>query len=190
MIRNSLTLIFGLILMSCASQQEENGLRNSKDSALTEKCVPMSEVIYRDGRAFLQNEPFTGVTCSYFPSGSLHTLTTYEAGYKQGLWEIYYNDGKKEKYGFTRNGKDDGIYREYYPNGQLKYEYRYDLGKKVGIWRSWYEDGTNYTERHFENDRLNGKVLVWDESGKLAKEYDYVNGRLVNSEMHFKKPGY
>ncbi|MFT6185997.1 MAG: antitoxin component YwqK of YwqJK toxin-antitoxin module, partial [Cryomorphaceae bacterium] len=72
-------------------------------------------------------------------------------------------------------------------NSELKYEYHYDLGKKVGVWKSWYEDGIRYTERHFENDDLNGKVLVWDESGKLAKEYDYINGRLMNSQMHFKE---
>ncbi|MCZ4407190.1 toxin-antitoxin system YwqK family antitoxin [Cryomorphaceae bacterium 1068] len=150
-------------------------------------CVPMQEISYANGLAYRNETPFTGTVCSYHSNGEIHTLTSYREGKKNGLWEVFFANGQREKSGFTRQGKDDGLYREWYTNGELKYEYHYDLGKKVDVWKSWYEDGTRYTERHFENDELNGKVLVWDESGKLAKEYDYVNGRLMNSQMHFKE---
>ena len=185
------TLIFAfLISCSVADAPSENSSQENVDEKQGPNCVSMQEINYRNGMAYQDESPFTGKVCSYHSNGAIHTLTTYRDGTKDGLWEIFFGDGQREKSGFTRQGKDDGLYREWYPNGELKYEYHYDLGKKVNVWKSWYEDGTRYTERHFDNDQLNGKVLVWDESGKLAKEYDYVNGRLMNSEMHFKEEGY
>jgi len=189
--RISRSLLLGILLFNCASSTRE--APESEDLGIqkvAQDCLSMSEVRFQDGLATHHGQPISGKVCSYFRTGEIHTLTTYREGEKEGLWEVFYQDGKREKSGFTRRGKDDGLYREYYPNGRLKYEYHYDLGKKVDVWKSWYADGTPYTERHFEDDRLNGKVLVWDENGKLAKEYDYVDGRLVKSEMHFKKPGY
>lgn len=178
-------------LFSCAEESvsvTKPALKPTKPTA--SGCIPIQEISYSNGTAFYLEMPFSGKICSYHSNGELHTLTSYHDGAKSRLWEIYFANGQKEKSGFTRKGSDDGTYREWYANGKLKYEYHYDLGKKVGIWKSWYENGTRYTERHFENDALNGKVLVWDESGKLAKEYDYVNGRLMNSQMHFKEEDY
>jgi antitoxin component YwqK of YwqJK toxin-antitoxin module len=185
------TLVF-LFFFSCSgtgTPLEESKQNGSKLKQETD-YIPMQEIQYRNGIAYQAEKPFTGKVCSYHSNGEIHTLTSYRAGAKNGLWEVFFANGQREKSGFTRQGKDDGLYREWYANGELKYEYHYDLGKKVDVWKSWYEDGTRYTERHFENDELNGKVLVWDETGKLAKEYDYVNGRLMNSQMHFKEEGF
>jgi antitoxin component YwqK of YwqJK toxin-antitoxin module len=182
------------VLMALTGCSQGNTQANASEEEITVRtepeCVPHSEINHSDGIAFYNNSPFSGKVCSYRSDGKLHTMTTYSEGKKEGMWEVYYADGQREKSGFTRKGKDDGLYREWYPNGQLKYEYHYDLGRKVDVWKSWYEDGTPYTERHFKNDQLHGKVLVWDERGKLAKEYDYVDGRLMNSQMHFKEEGF
>ena len=184
-------LVFVTLLSCSQTSNSTSEIPVEKPTTLPqEECIHMNEVKYSKGMAYQNDSPLTGKVCSYHSNGNTHTLSTYENGIKQGLWEVFYADGKREKSGFTRNGSDDGLYREWYPNGNLKYEYHYDLGKKIDIWKSWYEDGTRYTERHFMDDKLNGKVLVWDERGKLAKEYDYVDGILINSIMHFKEPGF
>ena len=191
--RLSFLTIILLSVMACSSansSSEEIENSNVRKDRPVQDCTPMTQVTYSEGIAHLDNAPLSGKVCSYHPNGKMHTLTTYSEGRKSGMWEIYFADGQREKSGFTRKGKDDGLYREWYPNGQLKYEYHYDLGKKTDVWKSWYEDGTPYTERHFKDDQLHGKVLVWDERGKLSKEYDYVNGRLMNSQMHFKEEGF
>ena len=184
-------LVLILITSSCSGIAENPFAEDKSVEAQEEKtapdCTPMSSVNFENGLAYYEGSLFTGKMCSYHPNGEVHTLTSYQNGEKQGLWEIFFADGRREKSGFTRKGKQDGLYREWYPNGQLRYEYHYDLGKKTGAWKGWYEDGTRYTERHFKNDTLDGKVLVWDENGTLAKEYDYLDGRLINSQMHFKE---
>ena len=182
------TLIFAFFI-SCSviNAPAEEVQKEQPEEEQERDCTPMQEISYANGMAYQNDQLFTGEVCSLHSNGEVHTLTSYREGSKDGLWEIFFADGKREKSGFTRQGNDDGLYREWHANSELKYEYHYDLGKKVGVWKSWYEDGIRYTERHFENDDLNGKVLVWDESGKLAKEYDYINGRLMNSQMHFKE---
>lgn len=182
------TLIFAFLVSCSGGNAPTEEIRTEpQEEKQGPDCVLMQEITYANGLAYRGEALFSGKVCSYHSNGEIHTLTSYNEGVKDGIWEIFFSDGKREKSGFTRQGEGDGLYREWYANGELKYEYHYDLGKKVDVWKSWYKDGTRYTERHFENDELNGKVLVWDESGKLAKEYDYVNGRLMNSQMHFKE---
>ncbi len=137
--------------------------------------------------AFHNDVPFSGVACSYLSNGKAHTYTTYKDGKREGLWQIFHENGRLYKMGYVRNGADDGDFREYFKSGILRYEYHYDQGKKTGTWKGWYNDGTPYTERNFHNDQLHGKVLVWDENGELSKEYDYAMGKLINSEMHFEQ---
>ncbi len=134
--------------------------------------------------AYFEGKRFTGKACSYFPDGSIYTVTTYINGDKEGNYKIYFKNGVLETDGNLLNGKDHGIYRQYYGNGQLRYDYTYNNGNKTGYWRGYYIDGTRYTERYFENNELNGKVLVWDEQGKLAKEYLYRNGTLIESKQY------
>lgn len=160
---------------------------SSPIQAPPDSCVSANEVRYREGFTYHLGHPFTGVACSYYADGSVHTLTRYVNGRRSGLWRVYYPNGVIEKAGTIRSGVEDGPYIENFMNGNRRYEYLYDMGTKTGVWRSWYADGTPYTERHFQNGMLHGKVLVWDEQGQLAKEYDYVHGRLVNSVMHFEE---
>ena len=180
-------LFFGLVCCNKAIPSATKPEKKETKNVQEEKCISLKEVKFASGVAMNDGSPLSGKICSYHANGNVHTMTSYKNGTKEGLWEVFFADGQKEKSGFTRQGSDDGLYREWFTNGQLKYEYHYDLGQKVDVWKSWYEDGTRYTERHFEDDQLNGKVLVWDENGKLAKEYDYVRGQLVNSQMHFKE---
>jgi antitoxin component YwqK of YwqJK toxin-antitoxin module len=149
-------------------------------------CTSIKKMLFQNKgsqpMAYLDDKPFTGKACSYFPDGKIFTETNYVNGVKEGDYKIYFKNGRLETEGNIHHGKDQGIYRQYYDNGQLRYDYTYDNGLKTGIWRGYYRDGTPYTERHFEKNELNGKVLVWDEQGKLTKEYLYRNSKLIESK--------
>lgn len=154
-------------------------------------CTALNTLVIKQDNnesiAYLDDTPFTGEACSYLGNNKVHTFTTYKDGKREGLWQIFHENGRLYKTGYVRNGMDDGAFREYFKSGILRYEYHYDLGKKTGAWKGWYNNGTPYTERNFHNDQLHGKVLVWDENGVLTKEYDYVMGKLINSVMHFEE---
>jgi len=186
----------GLTFLGCNADNQHKNELNYADNvesieSETRDCTALSDLKFENingSSIALQNQKtFSGKACSYYNSGKLSTLTSFQEGAKQGVWQVYFENGQIEKEGDVSEGKEHGRYLEYFPTGQLKYVYTYDFGKKTGVWRSWYVHGGKYTERHFENDQLHGKVLVWDESGKLAKEYDYNRGTLVNSVMHVKE---
>lgn len=185
----SRTLLIGIcvyVAAGCTGRNPDPGEASPQPTDAVH-CTPSADLTTAEETAYLGEKIFSGKACTRYKNGSLHTLTTYAEGKKEGAWKMYYPDGTLMKEGGIKNGKDEGVYREYFPDGTPKYAYRYRNGLKTGVWKSWYSDGTQYTERHFEEDKLHGKVLVWDEQGTLAKEYDYRRGKLVHSKMHFEE---
>jgi antitoxin component YwqK of YwqJK toxin-antitoxin module len=198
-----LGLVLGLVLLSACGEvppasseqtpseeaQQENHVAPTQDKV--KDCTPLKDLefdTYEGERLALLNKfPFTGITCTHYPTGKVHTLNAYVEGRREGLWEVYHPNGRLSKMGNLHNGLDEGTFKVFFKSGQIQHEYHYAKGEKTGIWKSWYVHGQRYTERHFERDTLHGKVLVWDEQGQLAKSYDYDHGKLVNSQMHFKE---
>lgn len=174
-----------LILVSGCGEQSAELEKTLPAAADTSSCTPFADLTSRGDAVALGGQLFSGKACTRYPNGSLHTVTGYRAGRKEGAWQVYYPDGVLMKEGLIKDGRDEGAYNAYFPDGTQKYAYTYSEGRKTGKWKSWYADGTPYTERNFRDDKLHGKVLVWDESGTLAKEYEYRSGKLVYSKMHF-----
>ena len=59
----------------------------------------------------------------------------YYHGTKQGLWEMFYNDGKLMEEGSFEKGKKHGTFIRYYPSGEISQKIHYQEGKvlKGGI---------------------------------------------------------
>ena len=58
--------------------------------------VPFDSTVERQGIRYQVNsqEPFMGVTESYFENGQLSIRANYKAGKEDGLYESYYEDGQ------------------------------------------------------------------------------------------------
>ncbi|HAS46688.1 MAG TPA: hypothetical protein DCS93_39760 [Microscillaceae bacterium] len=71
---------------------------------------------------------------------------------KQGLYEIYHNNGQLRSRVFYLNDEKDGLYEEWYDNGQMRYRGTYKSGVPVDgcVYESWDESGNKTSEAYFK----------------------------------------
>ena len=68
-----------------------------------------------------------------------------------------YDDGKKNKEGTFKDGKEDGLWTRWYENGQKRQEGTYKDDEKDGRWITWYEDGQKELEETYKDDEKYGR---------------------------------
>ena len=106
--------------------------------------VPLDSTVERQGIRYEVNsqEPFMGVTESYYKNGQLASRFNYKAGELDGLSERYFENGQltvRENY---IAGKRDGLGESYFENGQLSSSANYKSGYLDGMLAFYYEDGS------------------------------------------------
>jgi antitoxin component YwqK of YwqJK toxin-antitoxin module len=93
---------------------------------------------------------------------------------REGVWEYYYQNGKKWCKKTFKNGEPKGEYIEWHENGQKKVEGVYEgstewgYDKEDGEWTSWYENGQKMQEGSFMDDELI-ESECWDEDGNECR---------------------
>lgn len=60
---------------------------------------------------------------------------------RSGLWESFYEDGKKWSEGYYLDGIENGIKQVWYESGKLRYTGEVKDGKPIGDWYFWDEAG-------------------------------------------------
>lgn len=159
-----------------------------------------------------------GEELSYHENGKLkerinHQLilhSSYENSSKNGLFELYSDQGKLSTVGMYKDGNPDGKWVCYNYYGNVSEEKYYQRNMKVGLWKGWHDNGmkkyeltydTTFTHifepsQVFWNDkgvkileRLlekngNGVQRQWTENGVLI-EYTEIDG--LNKYQSFEK---
>jgi antitoxin component YwqK of YwqJK toxin-antitoxin module len=218
-------------LVSCSSTKEveRNLSSNNKENGITKE-------FYEDGGVKYEwryeNNELNGITKefyeagkyaeweykndtliggkSYFKSGKvaqIHTFENglrvgesfryYETGEKETIWEFnndtlltgigYYITGEKKfDYNYI-DGITSGISVEYFKTGEKKIEWKYLDGQLNGISKESYKDGT-YSEWVYEKDLLiEGRSYY--KSGKLSLEYTFKNGLKEGKTIRYYESG-
>lgn len=98
----------------------------------------------------------------FYPSGELKSETSYNAeGKRNGIYKVYYKDGKsKEEIGYL-NGRIEGMLKAYYESGKIWYEVPYKKGKKEGTVKTYHKNG-----------KVKKEVVY--EAGKAIRGYCYM----------------
>jgi antitoxin component YwqK of YwqJK toxin-antitoxin module len=94
-----------------------------------------------------------------------------------GLFERWFDDGKKWEECSYVDGKRHGLYQLWHKNGQKWEESSYVAGKMHGLYQLWYENGKKREETTYVEGRRHGLYQVWHENGKKREETTYVEGR-------------
>jgi len=110
-----------------------------------------------------------------FYDGSGYGKGTYKDGKKDGVCEVYHENGQLA-YSYTyEDGAKEGEARSYYPNGQLKDIYIYKGGNLVDTIESYYEDGTQ-KKKTFPS--IEGSMVEeYHENGRVSKRCYYRDGK-------------
>ena len=66
----------------------------------------------------------------------------FKDGWRDGLWEIYWDDGMLSATGYYREGKKQGHWKTYYKTGGLSSEGNYSDDKKDGIWKNYWSENS------------------------------------------------
>lgn len=135
-------------------------------------------------------------------------------GLKEGIWLVYYPDGKimaREEYlhdqlsGLSIGYFPDGqiSYKEqwkedlqqdsawyFHPNGKLHRKGRYEGGSYEGIWKTWDENGTLVQQLNYHLGLPDGLFKSWFPSGQMEQEGFYRAGKKDGAYLfYFDRPG-
>ena len=105
--------------------------------------VPLDSTVERQGIRYEVNsqEPFMGVTESYFENGQLKERSNWKAGEPDGLGEAYFENGQLSIRANFKAGVWDGLYETYYENGKLQVKGNFKAGKDDGLVERYLENG-------------------------------------------------
>ncbi len=127
----------------------------SKGILIDKKREGVWELFQKDGTTLLSRE-------------------SYKNGVLDGLYEIYYKNGKlSETFQYT-NGLKDGVSKKYAPNQSVIHEVEYVSGKLRGPATYYDIKGNVIITGEYAADRKAG-LWKYYEGDKLVKEVDYKN---------------
>ncbi|MHC1706789.1 MAG: toxin-antitoxin system YwqK family antitoxin [Bacteroidales bacterium] len=102
---------------------------------------------------------------------------TDEAGFRQGPWIEYYDDGILKAEGKYKNGKKTGYWKYYYHSGVLEEEGGYDnQGRPDGDWKWYHENKALLKEASYSLGKEDGLMTEYNEAGEVVARGEYVEG--------------
>lgn len=113
-----------------------------------------------------------------WPNGNIKERVTFKNGYLDGLYELFYQDGKPMVKSNYINGKEQGWGRHWFNNGRLAARTLYKNGMLV-FSEGWDEDG-NYVHMSQSNDEKY-ENSTWYDNGQMESRF---TGELRDGELY------
>ena len=106
------------------------------------QSAPMRIFLFLFGIVFLNAcSPRDGVHEVYYENGQIETRANYKGGKEDGLYESYYENGQLRVKISFKDGKRDGLAEWYYENGQVRSRQNFREGKRDSLWEFFEVDG-------------------------------------------------
>ena len=115
---------------------------------------------------------------SYFPNGSVASITSYQEGELQGPLQTYYPNGNTCNLVEYQHGVLDGPFSDYYSNGILAAEGRYQHGQLSGTFTRYHPNSSKAATITYVNGLVEGEVLEWYDDGGVASRQFFQKGVL------------
>lgn len=131
----------------------------------------------REGKLWLEGEPFSGARVVRDPAGAPMERVAYAEGLRDGESLAWYPSGALRWKREFRRGLKHGRHVGWWENGHRKFEYRYAKGRYLGAAREWYADGRLAREMHYAEGRESGSQRAWRPNGALYSNYEARDGR-------------
>ena len=110
--------------------------------------------------------------------GTLAAKRGFKDGLRDGEWITYDATGKQplteEHYA---NGKEDGVWKLWFPNGKLKQQASFKQGKREGVSAEWDDKGQKLLEANYTDGKLNGTATRYFADGKTIVQ-TYKDGQV------------
>lgn len=99
------------------------------------------------------NDEKHGEYIEYSETNKLVKKGNYSNGYKDGIWNYYYENGELSVQYTYKNGKRTGKYTAYHQGNIVNEKGEYFKNKKVGVWKAYSIIGKLTTETTYENGK-------------------------------------
>ena len=106
----------------------------------------------------------------------LKKKTAFKNGRKNGLEELFHQDGKLASRIRYKDGVKDGPLEAYWPSGQLYTRVSYIAGKESGLYERFYSNGQLMIRQNYEDGVLHGVFEDFNQNGDLIQTAVYEKG--------------
>ena len=117
-----------------------------------------------------------GTESTYYQSGKLKSVGTFNQGKLDGVVTGYYEDGTVQVTGIFNNGIKQGRAIHYYPDGSKQLEQFYNNNESDGLHRSWFENGKLMQSIPYSKGLVHGMVEIFYEAGGVFERVKYEYG--------------
>ena len=103
-----------------------------------------------------------------------------------GIYRVYYDDGKIKMEINSLNGKPNGEGKFYRKDGSVSYICNFVDGKPNGVLINYYKNGNVHNELNYDNGVLNGEQKTFDKNGNIVVYAIFENGKAVSGYIIIK----
>jgi antitoxin component YwqK of YwqJK toxin-antitoxin module len=167
-------------------------------------CVSCFPNMIIEEKLSFENGKRQGTDTSYYKSGCLQSIQSYQIGLENGPTYIYFDSTNKIQYEIWyqagqlhgpsiqysktaladtlmykhyKNGKLDGPQRSYLPNGKIRKISNYKDGLAEGVQITYNQAGQKESELFFKAGKKNGTWNYYFDSGKTARTETWKEGK-------------
>jgi len=120
-----------------------------------------------------------GIHQTYYLSGALMNEGSYQDGFQEGPWKLFYDNDSyilMDQTDFVK-GKEEGKTAKYNYFGQLEVAGEYKEGQRSGLW-SWYNSDESLSSSvNYVSGKKEGDQIFYKESTDfLLKKEVYISG--------------
>ncbi len=101
----------------------------------------------------------------------LHSTTPYS-----GIHSWFHHNARLAGLVSITNGVKDGAYQTWHSDGRKDMEQHYENGILNGRSIVWYKNGQKYTQDHYKDNRLHGVSTSWDPDGTVSSQMCFQDG--------------
>lgn len=108
-----------------------------------------------------------------FEDSTMLSQAQFEQCSGDGLYTVFYLDGKPCLECMWLNGVLNGKAKTWYPSGDKKQELIFVQGKRSGPYISWHANGQTESLGVYKDGEKTGLWKSWDQNGEVLKKINY-----------------
>jgi len=117
-------------------------------------------------------------------NGRINMRLPFKRGIRDGLAEIFYDNGQKESERFYKDGLITKSIKTWHRNGQLMSIMPIVDHQMHGTFKKWDDKGNLITVMEFVNDKRQGESREWFSSGKIKVINTFLDDELKYSKQY------
>jgi len=161
----------------------KNGLKDGISLQFDRKSKMTGMENYKAGE-------LNGLCVYYAPASDFpQKEMSYNMGKLEGMYRIFYENGKIQEESFYKDNQKSGPSRWYGKTGRMIAMYNYVNNQFDGMQRTYYENDTTQCISNYANNLLNGEYKEYYRNGVLKLSGKYIDGLKEGDWIEYDETG-